>query len=76
MKLTALITVILLSTIGLASNHPGFPQTAANSQLKQAFGTQNWRRTIQAVNQMNRDSRAKFQSNSKLTLYQALRSHR
>jgi hypothetical protein len=73
MKLTALISVTLLTTIGLVSNPSGLPQTASNSQLKQAFGAQKWRQTIQAVNQMNN---TESQPNSKLTLYKALFSHR
>jgi hypothetical protein len=75
MKLTALISVILLTTIGLVTNLPAdLPQTASNSRLRQAFGAQQWGRTIQAVNQMNGGTQS--QPNSKLTLYKALLSHR
>ncbi|HEY9633500.1 MAG TPA: hypothetical protein V6D14_08850 [Coleofasciculaceae cyanobacterium] len=74
MRLTTLISVILLTTIGLVSNPLGSPQTASNSQLKQAFSAQNWRRTIQAVNQINRV--AEVQPNLNLIVYKALLSHR
>lgn len=74
MKVTALISLILVTTIGLVSHAPGLPQTASNSQLKQAFGAQNWGRTIQAVNQMNKGAKSK--PNSKLTLYRALLSNK
>jgi hypothetical protein len=53
MKLTALMSVILLTTIGLIVNSPDSPQTPSHSQVRQAFGTQNWGRTIQDVNRMN-----------------------
>jgi hypothetical protein len=78
MQLTALTNALLittlLATIGLVSNSSGLPQTTSSSQLKQAFGVQSWTRTIQAVNQINKDTEPT--SNSKLVLYHALVSHR
>ncbi len=74
MKAIALIIVILLTTIELVSNPPSLPQTASNSQLKQAFGAQQWRRTIQAVNHMNGGT--EHQPNSTLILYKTLVSHK
>jgi hypothetical protein len=74
MKLVVLISVILLTTIGLVSNPPGLPQTASNSRLQEAFGTQKWGRTIQAVKRIN--GGVEPQSSSKLMLYKALSSHR
>jgi hypothetical protein len=74
MQVTALVSVILLTTIGLVSNSSGLPQTASSSQIKQAFGVQKWSRTIQAVNQINRA--ANTNPNSELTLYQSLLSHK
>jgi len=78
MQLTALTNAILittlLATIGLVSNSSGLPQATSSSQIKQAFGVQSWKRTIQAVNQINKDTEPT--SNSKLVLYHALVSHR
>ncbi len=42
MKAIALIIVSLITTIELVSNPPSLPQAASNSQLKQAFGAQQW----------------------------------
>ena len=78
MQLTALTNAILittlLATIGLVSNSSGLPQATSSSQIKRAFGVQSWKRTIQAVNQINKDTEPT--SNSKLVLYHALVSHR
>ena len=78
MQLTTLTNAILittlLATIGLVSNSSGLPQTTSSSRLKQAFGVQSWKRTIQAVNQINKDTEPT--SNSKFVLYHALVSHR
>ncbi len=71
MKLTALISVILITTIGLASELPSLSKTSSNHQLKQAFGAQKWGRTIKAVNQMKKGTDPKYNSN--VTLYQAVR---
>ena len=70
MKLTALISVILITSIGLASELPSLSKTSSNSQLKQAFGAQKWGRTIKVVNQMKKGTDPKYNSN--LTLYQAV----
>jgi len=74
MRLTTLISVILLTTLGLVPNLTGSPQAASNAHIKQAFGAQNWRLTIQAVNQINTSTAPRSNSNSRLTLYQALLS--
>lgn len=74
MKSIVLISVILLTTIELVANPSGLPQATSNSQLNQAFGAQQWQRTIQAVNQINGSTEP--QPNSKLMLYKALRVHK
>jgi len=70
----AIVITTLLATMGLVSNSSGLPKTTSSSQLKQAFGVQSWTRTIQAVNQINKDTEPT--SNSKLALYHALVSHK
>lgn len=78
MQLTTLTNAIMLTTlmttITLVSNSSDLPPATSNSQLKQAFGVQSWKRTIPAVNQINKDTQSA--SNSKLALYQALLSHK
>jgi|GEM_PF-2690077 hypothetical protein len=70
----AIVITTLLATMGLVSNSSGLPQATSNSQFKQAFGVQSWKRTIQAVNQINKDTEPT--SNSKLALYHALGSRK
>jgi hypothetical protein len=78
MQLTTLTNAIMLTTlittITLVSNSSDLPPATSNSQLKQAFGVQSWKRTIPAVNQITKDTQSV--SNSKLALYQALLSHK
>lgn len=70
----AIVLTTLLATIGLVSNSSDLPQATSSSQIKQAFGVQGWKRTIQAVNQINKDTEPT--SNSKLALYHALLSRK
>jgi hypothetical protein len=70
----AIVITTLLATMGLVSNSSGLPQATSSSQFKQAFGVQSWKRTIQAVNQINKDTEPT--SNSKLALYHALGSRK